>query len=173
LAWISQVTFLIAAGFAKISVLLFYRRLAAGTYSLKWKLATVIAICFTILYTIGFIIVFMCDCRPLEAYWRSYNLSYKTEYTCIDTTFLNPISGAISVLADFYSVLLPCVMLWHLECPRRQKIALNVIFCLGLVVVAAGSARTYYLDKIGRHYDIRSVILGQSLYRGCTLTMSQ
>jgi hypothetical protein len=31
------------------------------------------------------------------------------------------------------------------QLPLRQKIALNLLFCLGSVVIAAGAVRTYYL----------------------------
>lgn len=60
----------------------------------------------------------------------------------------------MSVASDLYSVLLPCIMLYKFDAPRRQKIALNVIFSLGLLVVAAGSVRTYYLEKIGHSVDL-------------------
>ena len=67
---------------------------------------------------------------------------------------LNPLSGVVSVVSDFYSVILPMGMLRHFETDRRKKIALNAIFSLGLLVVGAGAARTYYLSKLGTHYDI-------------------
>lgn len=45
-------------------------------------------------------------------------------------------------------------MLRNFDAPRRQKIALNFIFSLGLLVVAAGSVRTYYLEKLGHSLDL-------------------
>lgn len=36
----------------------------------------------------------------------------------------------------------------------RQKIALNAMFALGLLVVGAGIARTYYLYWLGVKYDM-------------------
>jgi len=79
--------------------------------------------------------------------------NYDEKYTCLDTTIANPLSGVLSVISDFYSVLLPCLMLRHFDAPRRQKVALNIVFCLSLTVVAAGSVRTYYLNKLGYDYD--------------------
>ena len=41
-----------------------------------------------------------------------------------------------------------------LKATRRQKIALNVVFSFGFLVVGAGVARTYYLERLGTHWDI-------------------
>ena len=60
----------------------------------------------------------------------------------------------MSIASDLYSVLLPCIMLRKFDAPRRQKIGLNVIFSLGLIAVAAGSVRTYYLEKVGHSVDL-------------------
>lgn len=59
------------------------------------------------------------------------------------TTFLNPLSGALSVVSDFYSVVLPVGAFWQLEVTKRQRWALNTVFSIGLLVVIAGIARTY------------------------------
>jgi hypothetical protein len=48
-----------------------------------------------------------------------------------------------------YAVALPCIITWHYAIPKRQKIALNVIFSLGLIVVIASCIRTYWL--ISKH----------------------
>lgn len=151
--WIAEILFLISTCCTKVSVLLFYRRLVEGTYTKSWKYATIAAILFTIAYCVAFTIVLIFNCTPTDAYWRSYNPTYHEKFTCLDTTVANPLSGVLSVISDFYSVLLPCLMLRRFDAPRRQKIALNVIFCLSLTVVAAGSVRTYYLTKLGNDYD--------------------
>lgn len=153
-AWSAEIIFLVATGCIKVSVLLFYRRLVEGTYSKIWKYATIAAIAFTVAYVLAFVFVLIFNCSPTDAYWKSYNPLYDKEYTCLDTTIANPLSGVLSVLSDAYSVLLPCLMLRHFDAPRRQKVALNIVFSLSLVVVAAGSVRTYYLNKLGHEYDV-------------------
>lgn len=94
------------------------------------------------------------NCSPTQAYWKSYSLSYSTKYHCADTTVLNPLSGALSILSDLYSVLLPMGIMAGLNTTTRQKWALNAVFSLGLLVVAAGIARTYYLESLGKTWDI-------------------
>ena len=59
----------------------------------------------------------------------------------------------LSIISDVYAVILPSIMLRHydLDIPRRQKIGLNIIFGLGLVVAGCGVARTYYLWRINQY----------------------
>ena len=60
----------------------------------------------------------------------------------------------MSVVSDFYAVVLPMAMMRHFEMDRRKKIALNFVFSLSLLVVGAGIARTYYFTELGQAYDI-------------------
>ena len=42
-------------------------------------------------------------------------------------------SGAFSVIGDFYSTVLPLVLVWHLKLPREKKLALYALFALGFL----------------------------------------
>jgi hypothetical protein len=153
-AWAAEVCFLISTGCTKCSILLFYRRLQKGTFNKRWQYCIIVAIAVTIAYVLSFIGVLIFSCTPTEANWESANPNYHKKYTCADSRHVNLVSGTMSVISDAYSVLLPCLMLRNFDAPKRQKIALNVIFCLGLIVVAAGSVRTYYFDHLWHTYDL-------------------
>lgn len=152
-ALFAEITFLLATSFVKISVLCFYRRLVKGTCRKVWKYATIVSIWFTASYCTIFIFTLIFACDPVESYWRGFDLQYKRHYHCKDTRLLNPLSGTISVLSDAYSVILPGLMTYDLQTTRRQKIAFNAVLSLGLLVVGAGIARTYYLSQLGRQWD--------------------
>ncbi|KAK4900655.1 hypothetical protein LTR27_002371 [Elasticomyces elasticus] len=154
LAWLGEFAFLISTCCTKISVLLFYRRLVQGTFSKRWRMATIGAIIFTACYCVAFELALILNCRPTEAYWKAYSPSYTKSYYCADTRNLNPVSGALSVFSDLYAVLLPMGMLRHFDAPKKQKVALNFVFSLGLIVVACGCVRTYYIHQLGVSYDI-------------------
>lgn len=146
---------LFASGATKASVLLFYRRLVTGTLARRWKLAIYFALAFHAAYLIGLTLGYVLICRPLEAYWMSYDYNWHEPYTCAAGNGLNPVIGVLSVLSDIYAVALPFVILHYytLDVPRAQKIGLNLIFALGLLVSGAGVGRTYYLIKLGNTYD--------------------
>jgi len=145
--WLAEFAFLVCGGFTKVSVLLFYRRLVAGTYNKLWRYLVLFAIGFTVAYTIAFCVMLLINCTPTEAYWKAFDPVYATtqKYTCLDTKIINTLAGVFAAASDLYSVALPCIITWHFSVPRAQKIALNIIFCLGLLVVAASGVRTYYL----------------------------
>jgi len=54
-------------------------------------------------------------------------------------------AGALSVVTDFYSVVLPMIVLLRLQMSKREKIGLMVVFSVGLCLVGAGIVRTIYL----------------------------
>jgi hypothetical protein len=146
--WLAQFSFLICSGCTKVSILFFYRRLVTGTYSKKWYWCVWFAIGFTIVYTIAFCIMLLVDCRPTKAYWMAFDIKYAltAKYTCLeDSNVINTTAGVCAAISDLYAVALPCIITWHHAVPRRQRIALNAIFCLGFVVVAASGVRTYWL----------------------------
>lgn len=109
--------------------------MVTGTYSRAWLYTIWAALAFLWAYFISILLVYCFLCRPLTAYWESYDFAYDKPYTCINGNVLNPFIGALSVFTDVYAVVIPCVMLAHVELdvPRRQRIGLNIIFALGLV----------------------------------------
>ena len=82
-----------------------------------------------------------------------------------DTTVVNLLAGVFAAISDLYSVVLPCGMTYHFDLPTRQKVALNLIFCMGLLVVASSGVRTYFLYREISSYirgkDIQSLTFGQ------------
>ena len=154
MGWCAEVTYLASTGFTKCSILLFYRRLTKGTYNMRWKYAILVAIAVIAVYSLVFIFMLIFSCSPTAAYWKSFNPYYDEKFHCIQSQCTNVLSGALSIASDLYSVTLPCIMLRKFDAPRRQKIALNIIFSLGLIAVAAGSVRMYYLEKVARSVDL-------------------
>lgn len=145
--WLGQFFFLLCGGCTKVSILFFYRRLVEGTYSKRWNWLVWFAIGFTIAYTIAFCIMLCVNCSPTESYWMAFDIKYALteEFTCLDTSVINIMAGVCAAISDLYAVALPCIITWHYAIPKRQKIALNIIFSLGFVVVAASGVRTYWL----------------------------
>ncbi|KAF2207066.1 hypothetical protein CERZMDRAFT_102763 [Cercospora zeae-maydis SCOH1-5] len=156
--WIAELAFLLCSCFTKVSVLMFYRRLVDLTVSKYWIWTVMCAISFTIAYSLAFILLLVFNCSPTEAYWKSFNPSWKVEYTCVDTTVVNLLAGVLSIVSDLYSVILPCLMTRHLRLPAAQKLGLFLVFSLGLLAVLASSVRTYWLYKVGHSSDVSTSI---------------
>lgn len=127
--------FIVSSVCTKLSVLLFYRRMIKETLDRRWVYALWSAICFTVFYGIALLVSMFLYCKPLDALWRSYEPGYNKTYSCFDGSQLVLASGVLGTVSDIYAVAVPCFMLryFNLAVPRKQKIALNLIFGLGLL----------------------------------------
>lgn len=147
--WIAMWFFITASSFVKISVLLFYRRLSVK-FSKVFLIATWVGIVYNIVYMLGFFMTLLLICDPVYAYWQSFDPVWATthEFRCNTEGLSLPASAGLSVLGDLYSTLLPVFLIYHLDVPRRQKLALYALFALGFLAVAAGIVRTVLLYRL-------------------------
>ncbi|KAK3697673.1 hypothetical protein LTR37_017322 [Vermiconidia calcicola] len=114
----------------------------------------------------AFVLALIFNCSPTDAYWKAFNSVYMPtkDYTCTDTTVLNLLAGMFAALSDLYSVLLPCLMTRNFDLPWKQRIALNVVFSLGLIVVGASVVRTYFLRQVGVRSDVSWMIFDAYIF---------
>jgi hypothetical protein len=121
----------------KISILLFYRRLAAGTVSRAFQWALYLAMASVIMYYIVFQVLMFTSCRPFHAYWKLADyfwlMQNKDKFQCLDEGVILVASAIVSAVQDFIACGLPMILFWKLRIPIRQKIALGGIFALGFL----------------------------------------
>jgi drug/metabolite transporter (DMT)-like permease len=126
--------YLFSTSCTKISVLLFYRRLAKGTYDKRFKIAVWVAIFIVVAYTIITAVLLGHACTPLQSLWRQFDPTYTAAYHCESNHLQESgslVSGILSVVTDLYSVMLPAMLLLRTRISKRQKIGLIIIFGLG------------------------------------------
>ena len=136
ISYVVEILFFFGTCFAKISILLFYRRLVAGTYSNAFKWVVWTSIGFVALYTFVWFVLILTTCTPLEAYWKSLNIDYTREYSCASYALqknLSLVGGVLSVITDLYSVLLPTSVLLNLNITKKKKFGLVLIFGAGFM----------------------------------------
>jgi hypothetical protein len=128
----------------KLSVLLFYKRLVKGTYSVQFKWAVWMGMVFAVVGTIVPWVLLMTSCKPFEAIWMQWDLTYvytnAYKFHCRKIAVMVAVGrlcGILSVLTDFYSLLLPTILLFRLQMSRRQRWALMCIFGVGYAYVCA------------------------------------
>ena len=95
-------------------------------------------VAFVIAYTISFFVVIVITCDPVRAVWLQFDLKWRVEndFTCkpqATQVHIAKLIGALSVVTDFYSVLLPAALVMQIRISRRQKIGLFFIFGLGML----------------------------------------
>lgn len=54
--------------------------------------------------------------------------------------------GIITIILDFILLLLPVPIVWALQLPVKQRLAVCGLFFLGFIVCIAGIIQAYYVD---------------------------
>lgn len=83
-------------------------------------------------------------CSPVSAYWT---LSF-TKQKCINEEAHVLAAGIINTVTDFIIVLLPIKTVKNLNLPKKQRIAVYLLFTGGLLASIAGAVRTYFTWRL-------------------------
>lgn len=131
--------YVVATGLTKISILLFYRRIADGSISRWFRIAVLSSITFVAAYMVAFLLALYLGCRPFNSYWNSVNINWiathveGVDYVCFNEGADDLVASIISIIQDFLACGMPTLLFWKLRLPRRQKIALGGIFGVGFL----------------------------------------
>ena len=147
--WVSQLFYTLALLCVKTSVLLFYRRLSVS-FTKTFIVAVWIGIAYNIMLVVGFLLTLLLLCRPISAYWMSFKPQYYAahKYHCGSEQVTQPLVAILNLFGDFYSTLLPLILVSRLALPKPQKAALYGLFSLGFLVVISGAVRTVYAYQV-------------------------
>ncbi|KAJ5375790.1 hypothetical protein N7517_007796 [Penicillium concentricum] len=124
----------------KSSIIMFYRRIFNLRWSLYYAMAVIIG------YFVGVIVTIAVACRPTSFFWEQYTDS-TAEGTCIDVPQFFLINGIVSVVIDVMILCVPAPIIWRLQMPKSQRVAVTSILLLGGFVCIAGIVRVIFLHK--------------------------
>ena len=115
--------YILAIATVKVSVLLFYRRIFPSP---RFHIILRIVGGFIICYSVVQLLVFIFQCRPVQAAWDPF---IKAECVKINDSFI--VMGAFDVLTGVTTLCLPIPLIWQLQVSKRSRIQLMSIFILG------------------------------------------
>ncbi|CAI7599221.1 unnamed protein product [Penicillium discolor] len=138
-----QLLFLVSSCFIKISLLWFCRRLIGKVNFALYNWAFILSIIFVAGSSVLFAGISIFQCSPIRAYWQVNTESYH----CMDDGAIVFSASVINILTDLLVTALPMPLIWSLNLPARQRLAVISIFGLGVVVNVAGCVRTVYVWK--------------------------
>jgi ABC-type amino acid transport system permease subunit len=131
----TRLLYTIALGFVKTSILVFYMRLDHRKYT-RWAIYFLLAFVAALSITTFFFLAFVCV--PPSLFWDLTGQAAAPEKCLSQPTqqmFFN-LNGICNIIQDISIYMLPIPMLWNLQMPFRQKLALGALFSVGLVAVA-------------------------------------
>jgi hypothetical protein len=123
----------------KVSILLFYRRVSSEVVTPIFRWVLRCAIAFVVATHIVILLVVALSCRPLSAFWWQvdfdWELTHKegVDYVCAQEALIYICSISFVAVQDFMTVALPMSIFWRLSLPFRQKVALSILFSVGIV----------------------------------------
>ncbi|KAJ0123660.1 hypothetical protein J7T55_012126 [Diaporthe amygdali] len=124
---------------AKLSLIVLYHRLNPNT----GFRAALYAIAFVVTtYTIVFTAVLSGPCNPLNV----------GSSTCLNNVALA--QAVLNISTDGVLVIMPVIMLWGLNMPRKQKVAVGCILTLGSGAVIASCVRIAYVRAMINNPDV-------------------
>ncbi|KAI8717541.1 hypothetical protein NCS52_00830300 [Fusarium sp. LHS14.1] len=144
----AQTLFLFSSGLAKNSILVSYLRIAPAHSWLRRVTYASITLVTALIFI--FLIVLWTQCRPMSAYW---SLTGGDSCSAEGPSVLS--QAITTVVTDLLVCAIPLPTLFKLKLPLSQRIALIVVFSLGLVVVFAASMRAYWTHYVtDETYDV-------------------
>ncbi|KAK8115996.1 hypothetical protein PG984_012498 [Apiospora sp. TS-2023a] len=138
--WLSSIFYNACLGFIKISVLALYARLGDRTLT---RLA-IIMIGVVCCQAGGNVLAAIFQCNPINA---AYDITV-TEKKCINVNAFYLANAAVNIFTDLLTYTLPIRLVLRLQVPRRQKIGLAVILCLGLFACISSIVRITFVPRM-------------------------
>lgn len=144
-------TYIIALGFVKLSILFFYRAIASHRTFRRYVNATIIFVC---MYTFAAAMASAFQCETPSNSWATagylaqFDRDPKTKrpkVKCYDPIKLWVFSAAINLLTDVIIMLLPIPALLSLRVPMSKRLALIGIFSIGIMAIIASSVRMWVM----------------------------
>ncbi|KAF2845522.1 hypothetical protein T440DRAFT_407807 [Plenodomus tracheiphilus IPT5] len=132
-----EIIYYLAINAIKVSILLFYLRIAAVKRFDHLCKAT---ICFLAVFCTVCIVCCLVQCVPLHKLW---DFTGMVQGHCINTTALFYTTSSINIVVDIWILVLPITTLLKVQRPTREKLALVGIFSLGVFSCIASIVRLH------------------------------
>jgi len=134
LFYFGEAIYYIVVGTTKVAILFLYLRVAVqkGYRALIWATMAFVTLTF-----VAFVVAGLFQCSPITYAWD------KTipGGTCFNVTALFYANSGVNIFQDVLIYILPMKMLWEIQLPRKQKMALVIVFAVGGFVCVTGMLR--------------------------------
>lgn len=116
--------YLATLGFVKTSALWFYTRLGDRVLTRLSYVMMGVIVC----QATSFVLVAAFQCQPISMAWTGTGAG-----KCVNINVFYLANAALNIFTDLLTYTLPIRVILKLQMPRKQKIALGLILCLGLL----------------------------------------
>jgi hypothetical protein len=150
--WIEQFLYQITIVLTKVSIVLLYLRVFPKEVSTRFAHTCHAINAALLVYGASFIVAFCFQCRPISLFWQSWDGEHKG--TCAPNQIQVGlyVNSAINITFDFVVFILPVPGLMRLSVQdSRPKIAVAMVFVVGLFVTVCSMVRLQYISLLGAY----------------------
>ncbi|KAL2047312.1 hypothetical protein N7G274_001333 [Stereocaulon virgatum] len=133
--WAVQLESIGALTFTKMSILLLYRRIFRGRQFqiLVWTVTAIVVV-----WGVLFFFATLFECFPISQVWTTL---YGQHRSCYQYRPMILGAAVSNMLVDLMIIAMPWPLIWQLQMPVRQKIAVGGVFTLAALVFGFSIAR--------------------------------
>ncbi|ORY55910.1 uncharacterized protein BCR38DRAFT_461870 [Pseudomassariella vexata] len=154
LFYVAQIFYKITINLTKASIILLYLRILVQQY---FRITAYVLLAIILAYMVATSASSIWQCSPIQRAWDK-----SLPGTCISLTMNWYANAGFSIATDVLIILLPQHLLWQSSLPTNQKVALMVVFALGLFVTVTSVLRMTTLKTSTTSpdvtYDIASTL---------------
>ncbi|KAF2833639.1 hypothetical protein CC86DRAFT_277679 [Ophiobolus disseminans] len=137
----SRIFYFLCNWAVKHSLLLFYATLTIDRLP-RLSIYAMHFVAFAFGVTCIFVTIF--QCKPVNKTWLGPD-NPTVPKACIDMDDFNYFNSSFMLATDLILYAMPLAFTWRLHVSRPQRIAVNILFMLGSLVLAASAARVYFV----------------------------
>ncbi|KAE8154675.1 hypothetical protein BDV25DRAFT_171494 [Aspergillus avenaceus] len=139
-----QIVYILAPPTVKLSLLLLYKRIFVSSRFLiiVYIMGAVVSLWAIIMTFLGIF-----NCTPISGFWTGVGKCLPFKQFAVGYAIVN-------ILTDLTVWLMPIPMMWRLQLPTAQKVALTLIFVLGLFDCAAALVRLLSSMLVLGNWDV-------------------
>ncbi|KAH9990140.1 hypothetical protein F4779DRAFT_610148 [Xylariaceae sp. FL0662B] len=137
--YLCQITYKSCINLTKAAILLLYLRIFNGIRWFKWTCCFVLTC--VVMYCVASVTATIFQCTPID---KAFDKSI--EGACIDNGHFWFANAGFSIATDIIILVIPMPLVYALQIPKVQKIALIMVFTLGVFVLITSCLRITTID---------------------------
>ncbi|ERF71199.1 hypothetical protein EPUS_09496 [Endocarpon pusillum Z07020] len=145
--YVLQLLSLASLGCSKTSVLFFYRRIFS--IHKRFELINTTLIVLIIAWAVSFFFATAFQCKDPVTFWTTFEYP---RVNCVDAYSFYYSVSTTGFITDLMILSSPIPIIWQLQMPLKNKLAVACILLLGAVVCGAGIARFVTFINVGRGF---------------------
>ncbi|KAI1754941.1 hypothetical protein F4782DRAFT_466534 [Xylaria castorea] len=148
--WLGLLISMVAFTLIKASLVLFYRRIFRGNH---FYFITTVLLGTIYSWGISFFLAILLQCKPIS---QALLPPMDRTGSCYSPIPVVEAMAIANLILDIAILAIPQPIVWKLQMPLKQRVAVSFIFLLGFIVIGIGGVRVYYYFDVNGDPELKS-----------------